>query len=212
MPHSIGDCALHYETHGRRSRSYWCRGSAASGRALQADPGACQALPRDRARPPRLRPERPAAYALLGRVDDAGHTAPDGRARDRTRPFSRAIRPAAIGQIIAFEQPQRLTDEVVLSSTWTHCDAFFTRSSRRGTPLKHTGPHGHQRATSAVLYPAWWVAQNEALVAEQERQQAPSSRRWSGALAHRGHHALRPAQRAPASARPPWSRRPATTW
>jgi len=80
----------------------------------------------------------------------------------------------AIGQVIAAEQPQRL-GKLILSSTWTHCDAFFTRLfEARHAILKHTGPMGYVRATSAVLYPAWWVAQNEALVAEQERQQASS--------------------------------------
>jgi len=80
----------------------------------------------------------------------------------------------AIGQIIAIEQPRRLK-KLVLSSTWTHCDAFFTRIfEARHALLKHTGPMGYLRASSAVLYPAWWVAQNETLVAEQERQQASS--------------------------------------
>jgi aminoacrylate hydrolase len=61
----------------------------------------------------------------------------------------------------------------VLSSTWTHADAFFTRIfEARHALLKHTGPMGYLRATSAVLYPAWWVAQNEKLLAEQERQLA----------------------------------------
>jgi aminoacrylate hydrolase len=78
----------------------------------------------------------------------------------------------AIGQIIAIEQPQRLK-KLILSSTWTHGDAVFTRIfEARHALLKHTGPMGYLRATSAVLYPAWWVSQNEKLVAEQERQQA----------------------------------------
>jgi aminoacrylate hydrolase len=78
----------------------------------------------------------------------------------------------AIGQIIAIEQPWRLK-KLILSSTWTHCDAFFTRIfEARHALLKHTGPMGYLCATSAVLYPAWWVSQNERLVAEQERQQA----------------------------------------
>jgi aminoacrylate hydrolase len=78
----------------------------------------------------------------------------------------------AIGQIIAIEQPRRLKS-LILSSTWTHGDAFFTRIfEARHALLKHTGPVGYLRATSAVLYPGWWVAQNETLVAEQERQQA----------------------------------------
>lgn len=80
----------------------------------------------------------------------------------------------AIGQIIAIEQPQRLK-KLILSSTWTHCDGFFRRIfEARHALLKHTGPLGYLRATSAVLYPAWWVAQNDAMVSEQERQQAAS--------------------------------------
>jgi aminoacrylate hydrolase len=78
----------------------------------------------------------------------------------------------AIGQIIAIEQPQRLK-KLVLSSTWTHCDGFFTRVFEgRHAILKHTGPAQYLRATSAVLYPSWWVAQNDRALAEQERQQA----------------------------------------
>src|SRR2546421_2106867 len=78
----------------------------------------------------------------------------------------------AIGQTIAIEQPGRLR-KLILSSTWTHCDAFFARLfEARHALLKHTGPVGYLRATSAVLYPGWWLSQNERLVAEQERQQA----------------------------------------
>jgi aminoacrylate hydrolase len=78
----------------------------------------------------------------------------------------------AIGQIIAIEQPQRLK-RLVLSSTWTHCDGFFTRVFEgRHAILKHTGPATYLRATSAVLYPGWWVAQNDRMLAEQEKQQA----------------------------------------
>jgi aminoacrylate hydrolase len=80
----------------------------------------------------------------------------------------------AIGQIIATQEPRRL-GKLILSSTWTHCDAFFTRLfEARHAVLKHTGPMRYLRATTAVLYPPWWVAQNETLAAEQERQQAAS--------------------------------------
>ena len=80
----------------------------------------------------------------------------------------------AIGQILAIEQPQRLK-KLILSSTWTHGDGFFTRLFEgRHALLKHTGPMGYLRATSAVLYPGWWVAQNEKAITEQERQQAAS--------------------------------------
>jgi aminoacrylate hydrolase len=80
----------------------------------------------------------------------------------------------AIGQIIATQEPQRL-GRLILSSTWTHCDAFFGRIfEARQAVLKHSGPMGYLRATTAVLYPPWWVAQNETLAAEQELQQAAS--------------------------------------
>jgi len=80
----------------------------------------------------------------------------------------------AIGQIIAVEYPQRLK-KLVLSSTWTHADAFFTRLfEARHALLRHSGPMGYLRAASAMLYPPWWLAQNETLAAEQERQQAAS--------------------------------------
>lgn len=63
----------------------------------------------------------------------------------------------AIGQIIAIEQPQRL--KKLILSTWTHGDAFFTRIfEARHALLRHTGPMGYLRATSAVLYPGWWCA------------------------------------------------------
>lgn len=76
----------------------------------------------------------------------------------------------AIGQILAVEQPQRLK-KLVLSSTWTHCDGFFQRIfEARHAILRHEGAAAYVRASSAVLYPAWWIAQNERLLAEQERQ------------------------------------------
>jgi aminoacrylate hydrolase len=78
----------------------------------------------------------------------------------------------AIGQIIAIEQPQRLK-KLILSSTWTHCDGFFARVfEARHAILRHAGPLAYSRATMAVLYPAWWVAQNDAMLAAQEKQQA----------------------------------------
>jgi aminoacrylate hydrolase len=80
----------------------------------------------------------------------------------------------AIGQIIATQEPRRL-GKLILSSTWTHCDAFFTRLfEARHAVLKHSGPMGYLRASTAALYPPWWLAQHETLAAEQERQQAAS--------------------------------------
>jgi aminoacrylate hydrolase len=78
----------------------------------------------------------------------------------------------AIGQILAIEAPQRLT-KLVLSSTWTHCDGFFARVFEgRHALLKLAGPMAYLRATTAMLYPAWWVAQNEKLINDTEAQQA----------------------------------------
>jgi aminoacrylate hydrolase len=80
----------------------------------------------------------------------------------------------AIGQIIAIEQPQRL-NKLILSSSWTHCDGFFKRVfEARHALLKHTGVLCYLRATTAFLYPAWWVALNDAMLAQQEDQQAAS--------------------------------------
>jgi aminoacrylate hydrolase len=78
----------------------------------------------------------------------------------------------AIGQILAIESPQRL-QKLILSSTWTHCDGFFGRSFEgRHAVLKSAGVEPYLRASTAVLYPAWFVAQNDKLLAEQEAQQA----------------------------------------
>ena len=77
----------------------------------------------------------------------------------------------AIGQILAIESPQRLA-KLVLSSTWTHCDGFFSRSFEgRHAVLKHAGPKAYLRSSTSVLYPPGWVAQNEKLLADQEAQQ-----------------------------------------
>lgn len=78
----------------------------------------------------------------------------------------------AIGQIIAIEQPQRLR-KLILSATWTHPDAFFTRAfEARRALLTHLGPIGYLRGTTPGLWPGWWIAQNEKMIADQEKQQA----------------------------------------
>ena len=78
----------------------------------------------------------------------------------------------AIGQIIAIEQPQRLK-KLVLSSTWTHPDAYFTRVFEvRRALLAHLGPLAYARGSTPGLYPGWWVAQNEAMFDQQEAAQA----------------------------------------
>ncbi len=80
----------------------------------------------------------------------------------------------AMGQTIAIEQPQRLR-KLILSSTWTHNDAHFSRSfEARRALLQHTGPAGYTRGSNPGLWPGWWATANETLLAELEAQQIAS--------------------------------------
>ena len=172
---SIGDCALHYEAHGEGEPLLLVPGLGGVGasffkqipefakryRVIAHDHRGCGQSDR-----PLMR------YSVEQMTSDVLRLM-DALGIERAH-FLGHSTGGAIGQIIAAEQPQRLK-KLILSSTWTHADAFFTRlfEARRAL-LRHTGPMGYLRATSAVLYPAWWVSQNETLVAEQERQQAAS--------------------------------------
>ena len=170
---SIGDCALYYEAHGSGEPLLLVPGLGGVGagffkqipelsrgyRVIVHDHRGCGQSDR-----PIMR------YSVEQMTQDVLHLM-DALGIERAH-FLGHSTGGAIGQIIAAEQPQRLA-KLILSSTWTHADAFFTRLfEARHALLRHTGPMGYLRATSAVLYPAWWVSQNEPLVAEQERQQA----------------------------------------
>ena len=172
---SIGDCALYYESHGEGEPLLLVPGLGGVGagffkqipalakryRVIVHDHRGCG------------QSDRPLMRYAMGQMTQDVLRLMDALGIPRAH-FLGHSTGGAIGQIIAVEQPQRLKS-LILSSTWTHCDAFFTRLfEARHALLKHTGPVGYLRATSAVLYPPWWVARNETLVAEQERQQAAS--------------------------------------
>lgn len=172
---SVGDCALYYEAHGEGEPLVLVPGLGGTGagffkqipelsrryRVIVHDHRGCG------------QSDRPLMRYTMGQMMRDVLGLMDALGIERAHYLGHSTG-GAIGQIIAVEHPQRLK-KLILSSTWTHCDAFFARLfEARHALLKHTGPVGYLRATSAVLYPPWWVAQNETLVAEQERQQAAS--------------------------------------
>jgi aminoacrylate hydrolase len=81
----------------------------------------------------------------------------------------------AIGQVIAQDHPERL-QSLVLSATWAGRDAYFRRlfESRREI-LTTLGVDAYLRASVLMLAPPWWVRANDALLAEQHRQNAAAS-------------------------------------
>ncbi|MFM9888081.1 MAG: alpha/beta fold hydrolase [Burkholderiales bacterium] len=80
----------------------------------------------------------------------------------------------AMGQTIAIEHPARVR-KLILSATWTHNDAHFSRSfEARRALLQHLGPAGYVRGSNPGLLPGWWSTENEALLAEQEAKQIAS--------------------------------------
>lgn len=74
----------------------------------------------------------------------------------------------AIGQTLAVRAPQRVKS-LVLFATWTKADNFFKRlfELRRGV-LTQMGKEAYVKAGTLFLYPPWWIAQNEKLLAERE--------------------------------------------
>jgi len=172
---SIGDCALYYEAHGSGEPLLLVAGLGGVGasfykqipelsrryRVIVHDHRGCG------------QSDRPVMRYAMGQMTQDVLRLMDSLGIEQAH-FLGHSTGGAIGQIIAVEYPQRLK-KLVLSSTWTHCDAFFTRLfEARHALLRQSGPMGYLRAATAVLYPPWWVAQNETLAAEQERQQAAS--------------------------------------
>jgi len=77
----------------------------------------------------------------------------------------------AMGQTLAIKHPARLR-RLILSATWTHNDAHFSRSfEARRALLQHLGPTAYTRGSNPGLWPGWWSTQNEAYLAEQEAKQ-----------------------------------------
>jgi len=75
----------------------------------------------------------------------------------------------AMGQVIAQDHPERLRS-LVLSATWAGKDPYFRRcfETRKEVLLK-LGVESYGRASMLVLAPPWWIAANDAHVAEMSK-------------------------------------------
>jgi aminoacrylate hydrolase len=75
----------------------------------------------------------------------------------------------AIGQYLAATQPQRIS-RLVLSSTWTHADAYFRRQFelRRDILRGAGGIDLYTRSGSLLLYSPEWLRDHDANIAEAE--------------------------------------------
>ncbi|HTZ79900.1 MAG TPA: alpha/beta fold hydrolase [Stellaceae bacterium] len=66
----------------------------------------------------------------------------------------------AIAQILAIEHPHRLAS-IVISASWTKADAYFRRLfTLRKEILQRLGPAAYLQSSTLLLYPPFWVAQN----------------------------------------------------
>jgi len=78
----------------------------------------------------------------------------------------------AMGQTIAQNHPRRLKS-LVLSATWAGEDAYFRRCfENRRQILLELGLESYSRASTLVLMPPWWIAENDSLIAEQSQRLA----------------------------------------
>ncbi len=78
----------------------------------------------------------------------------------------------AMGQTIAQNHPRRLKS-LVLSATWAGQDAYFRRCfETRRQILLELGLESYSRASTLVLMPPWWIAENDSLIAEQSQRLA----------------------------------------
>jgi aminoacrylate hydrolase len=74
----------------------------------------------------------------------------------------------AIGQYLAAMQPQRIA-RLVLSSTWTHADAYFRRQFElRRDMLRSAGIDIYTRTGTLLLYPAEWLRDHDLEIAKAE--------------------------------------------
>lgn len=80
----------------------------------------------------------------------------------------------AMGQIVAQDYPDRLAS-LVLSATWPGQDAYFNRAfAARKAVLSTLGTAEYARHSVISLHPPWYIAENEAAMAEQENYLAGS--------------------------------------
>jgi aminoacrylate hydrolase len=81
----------------------------------------------------------------------------------------------AIGQHLAATQPGRIS-RLVLSSTWTYADAYFTRLFElRRDLLRNAGIELYIRDGSLLLYPPEWLREHDREVAEAEARSVAST-------------------------------------
>lgn len=74
----------------------------------------------------------------------------------------------AMGQIVAQDHPDRIAS-LVLSATWPGQDAYFNRAfAARKAVLSTLGTVEYARHSVLTLHPPWYIAENEALMAQQE--------------------------------------------
>ena len=75
---------------------------------------------------------------------------------------------AAIGQILAIENRERLAS-LVLYATVDRSDPFRERMwGLRKAVLQEIGAHAYAKMTSLVLYPPWWIAENDSRLSVEE--------------------------------------------
>lgn len=81
----------------------------------------------------------------------------------------------AIGQYLAATVPDRIS-RLVLSSTWTHADAYFTRLFElRRDLLLTAGIELYTRSGSLLLYPPQWLREHDRELAAAEAQSVASA-------------------------------------
>ena len=81
----------------------------------------------------------------------------------------------AIGQHLAATQPHRIS-RLVLSSTWTHADAYFTRLFElRRDVLRNAGVELYTREGSLLLYPPEWLREHAQEVGDAEARSIGSA-------------------------------------
>jgi aminoacrylate hydrolase len=72
----------------------------------------------------------------------------------------------AIGQCLASRWPARI-ERLVLSSTWTHCDAYFRRLfTLRRDIVAQSDTDIYARLTTLLLYPPEWVLAHDEVIAD----------------------------------------------
>jgi aminoacrylate hydrolase len=78
----------------------------------------------------------------------------------------------AIGQHLAAMQPARIS-RLVLSSTWTHADAYFARQfALRKDLLRGAGIDLYTRVNNLLLYPPEWLREHDREIAATEARAA----------------------------------------